>query len=98
GESDHSNRSAAFFAGSKKKKTRRWERRVSLLLLSEFTVSSMRPGCRSFPFGHAPLLFSSLYSLLLLLFLVLLLVSGQNLTEPFAVEHRFLSVCALTDP
>lgn len=33
--------------GPQKKETRRWERRVRLLLLSEFTVSSMRPGCWS---------------------------------------------------
>ena len=37
----------ALFLRAPKKKTRRWERRVQTFLLSEFTVSSMRPGCRS---------------------------------------------------
>src|SRR5688572_7209331 len=70
-----------------------------ILLLSEFTVSSMRPGCCSLR-PKAPrdlLLLSSQIS-----FLVLLLSCSslrfRNLTEPFAISHRFLFVCALTRP
>ena len=85
--------------GCRKKKTRRWERRVRLLLLSEFTVSSMRPGwCSGRPKVLSSLLFlSSQYS-----FLVLLLscssITFSNLTEPSASSQRFLPVCALKCP
>ena len=58
-----------------KKKTRRWERRVSYLLLSEFTVSSMRPDCW-------PLLLTAMSQLLLLFqpvyFLLLFLSCSSN--------------------
>src|SRR6185369_3749467 len=41
---DHVFGAALRICNRQKKKTRRWERRVRLFLLSEFTVSSMRPG------------------------------------------------------
>ena len=70
-----------------------------IFLLSEFTVSSMRPGCCSLrPKARSGLLLLSSQLSFLVLLLSCSSLTFSNLTEPFAISHRFLSVCALTRP
>src|SRR6185503_16358054 len=70
-----------------------------IFLLSEFTVSSMRPGCCSLrPRARSGLFLLSSQRSVLVLLLSCSSLTFRNLTEPFAISHRFLSVCALTRP
>src|SRR6187402_336241 len=64
-----------------------------IFLLSEFTVSSMRPGCCSLrPRARSGLLLLSSQLSVLVLLLSCFSLTFRNLTEPFAISHRFLSV------
>ena len=64
-----------------------------IFLLSEFTVSSMRPGCCSLrPRARSGLLLLSSQLSVLVLLLSCFSLTFRNLTEPFANSHRFLSV------
>jgi hypothetical protein len=70
-----------------------------IFLLSEFTVSSMRPGCCSWrPKALSGLLLLSSQLSVLVLLLSCSSLTCRNLTEAFAISHRFLFVCALTRP
>jgi hypothetical protein len=62
------------------------------LLLSEFTVSSMRPGCTLI----FSLLDSRSFFFYFFLFL-LLIIFRSNLTEAHTLKREFLSFCALTE-
>jgi hypothetical protein len=83
-----------------KRKTRRWERRVlSLVVIGVYGFKYAAWLPRILPSGdaHVGFIVCSRISLLVLLFSCSS-VWIPNLTEPFAISHRFLLVCALTSP
>jgi hypothetical protein len=89
---------AAFFRAPKKKNPAVGTP-GQIFLLSEFTVSSMRPGCCSLRLQSAErLVFIVQPSFLLVLLFSCSSLTFSNLTEAFALSHRFLFVCALTRP
>ena len=87
-----SSRNSAF-CGVQKRKNPAVGTPGQIFLLSEFTVSSMRPGCCSLrPRARSGLLLLSSQLSVLVLLLSCFSLTVRNLTEPFANSHRFLSV------